>query len=109
MPIETDADRRMFVREDDFAVSVQWTSNAGTAVFSAIFDDNYALAIVPELDAGVEGSTPQILAVSSDVPADAEQGDSLIVRYGLPTAKTYIVVEFKPDGTGMTIARLQEA
>jgi hypothetical protein len=109
MPVETDDDRRLFVDADEFAVPVRWTSAGGTALFSAIFDDGYALLALPDIDAGVEGSTPQILAVGADIPADAAQDDTLVVRFGLPNAKIYAVVEIKPDGTGMTVVRLQEA
>jgi len=108
MPIESDADRRMFVEEDDFAVRVAWTHSGGTATFSAIFDDDYALIASPYLDAGAEGSTPQFIAPDADIPATGKQDDVVVVRHGTPSAKSYTVVEFKPDGTGMTVVRLQE-
>lgn len=104
MPVETDADRLLFVSEDDFAVPVSWVHSGGTATFSAIFDDDYRLLPSEFIDGGAEGSAPQILAVSTDVPATGKHGDAVTVN-----AKAYRVVEFKPDGTGMTVVRLQEA
>jgi hypothetical protein len=104
MAIETDADRRVFVEEDDFAVAVSWVHTGGTAAFSAIFDDDYRLLPADFVEAGAEGSAPQIQAVSADVPAGGKQGDAVTVN-----ATAYTVVEIKPDGTGMTVIRLQEA
>jgi hypothetical protein len=104
MPVETDSDRAVFIDDDDFAVPVSWVHAGGTATFSAIFDAEYQLITSAFLDGGVEGSGPQILARSTDIPALAKQGDSVTVK-----ATVYTAVEFKPDGTGMTIVRLQES
>lgn len=109
MAVESDDDRHMFVAEDDFGVSVSWTHSGGTATFPAIFDAEYQLVTSPFLDGGVEGNTPQIQVCSSDIPATAAQGDTLVVNPGTAKAASYSVVEFKPDGTGMTVVRLQEA
>lgn len=103
MPVESDADRRLFVEEDDFAVGVSWVHSGGTATFPAIFDAEYQLLTSPYLEGGAEGSTPQIHMCSADVPATGAQGDTVAVN-----ATSYRVVEFKPDGTGMTVVRLQE-
>lgn len=104
MPVETDDDRRLFVQDDDFAVPVLWTHSGGMASFSAIFDADYQLLSSAFLDAGVEGASPQLHACSADIPATAAQGDGVTVG-----ASSYRVAEIKPDGTGMTIVRLQEA
>jgi len=100
MAVETEADRLLFVDGDEFAVAVVW----GASSFTAIFDAEYQLLVTPLVDGGVEGSGPQILARSSDIPVGAAQGDALTVD-----GRSYKAVEFKPDGTGMTTVRLQEA
>lgn len=102
MPVETDDDRRLFVQDDDFAVPVLWAHSGGMAHFYAIFDADYQLLSSAFLDAGVEGASPQIHACSADLPPAAAQGDGVTVAGG-----SYRVVEIKPDGTGMTIVRLQ--
>lgn len=109
MPIETDDDRRLFMQVDDWAVPVAWASAGGTSVFSAIFDAEYQLLTSPFLDGGAEGSTPQLTVCDADLPAQAAQEDTVTVNVSTPKAKDYRVVEIKPDGTGMTIVRLQEA
>ncbi|KQS90303.1 hypothetical protein [Rhizobium sp. Leaf386] len=109
MPVETDADLRLFINEDDWAVPCHWTSTGGATDFPAIFDAEYQLITSPFLDGGAEGSTPQITMCAVDVPALAAHGDAVIVNFGTVKAALYTVVEFKPDGTGMTVVRLQEA
>ncbi len=103
MPVETDADRAVFVDDGDFAVAVAWAHAGGTATFTAIFDADYQLIASPFLDGGAEGAGPQITARSSDIPAQAAHGDAVTID-----ARAYRAVEFKPDGTGMTVVRLQE-
>ncbi|TPN79966.1 hypothetical protein [Mesorhizobium sp. B1-1-2] len=110
MAVETAADRALFVDADEFGASVTWTSASGSSTFPAIFDAEYQLLTVPGLEAGVEASGPQILFPSSSLPADAAQGDGVQVTDPATSAVSFFTaVEFKPDGTGMTIARLQEA
>lgn len=104
MPVETDADRRMFVNANDWAMPVVWIHAGGTAALAAIFDEDYALLGSPFVDAGMEGATPQIHCCSADVPPTGGSGDSVTVN-----GRRFTVAEIKPDGTGMTIVRLQEA
>ena len=100
MPVETDDDRAIFVDDGDFAVAVAW----GAASFSAIFDADYLLLATPFLEGGAEGAGPQITARASDLPPGAATGDALTVD-----GRAYTAVELTPDGTGMTVVRLQEA
>lgn len=108
MPVETDADRLAFLDDDEYGVVARWTSAGGSVDLPAIFDADYQLLTVPLLDGGAEGSGPQILLRSSDVPADAAHEDAITLHPGTAKAATYRVVEIKPDGTGMTTVRLQE-
>lgn len=103
MPIEDDDDRRLFIQEDDFAVPVSWNRAGQVFTFPALFDSEYSLLSSPLIDAGIEGATPQIHCCGADIPAGADHDDVVTVK-----GKTYAAVEFKPDGTGMTIVRLQE-
>lgn len=104
MAVETDADRRLFVEEDDFAVPVLWDRGGIASSFPAIFDSEYSLLSSPLFDGGVEGNMPQIQCCSSDLPAGAAHEDRVTVG-----GKVFAAVEFKPDGTGMTVVRLREA
>jgi hypothetical protein len=45
---------------------------------------------------------------SSDIPADAAHKDLVKVTSQIVGEKNYNVLEFQPDGTGMTVVRLQE-
>lgn len=108
MPVETDADRLAFLDDDEFGVVARWTSAGGSVDLPAIFDAEYQLLTVPLIDGGAEGTGPQILCRDADVPADAAHDDAVTLRPDTAKAKAYSVVEFKPDGTGMTTVRLQE-
>lgn len=105
MAVETDADRAIFVSSDDFGVSVVWTSASGAHdPFDAIFDDTFIALSAGEMDFSQEGGSLRIEMRSADVPADAAHGDALAIG-----TDNFTVVEFKPDGTGMTVVRLMEA
>lgn len=105
MPVETDADRALFVDADEFGASVSWQVGVAAAVtVSGIFDADYNLLTNPLLDEGMEGASPRLLLPSADLPAGAGHGDTLTIA-----AVSYTVVEIKPDGTGMSEVRLQEA
>lgn len=114
MAIETDADRAVFVSADDFGVKVVWTSAAGaSAPFDAIFDDTFVALSVGEMDFSQDASQPRLEMRSSDVPGDAAYEDTLqtgaLVAGSFVARASFKVVEFKPDGTGMTTVRLMEA
>lgn len=113
MATETDADRAVFVSANDFGVKVVWTSEAGaSAPFDAIFDDTFMALTVGEMDFSQDASQPRLEMRSSDVPGDAAQEDALqtgmLIGGNFVASASYKVVEFKPDGTGMTTVRLME-
>ena len=105
MPVETDADRAVFVDPDDFGTTVAWwrSFDIEPVRFPAVFDDEYQLISAQLADVGVEGSSPQFQCRTVDMPSGAAQADRVEIG-----GKRYSAVEFKPDGTGMTIVRLQE-
>lgn len=105
MPVETDADRAVFVDGDEFGSEVAWwrRDDVEPTTFTAIFDAEYQLLATPLLDAGVEASGPQIQCRTVDLPAGAAHSDRVEVD-----GTRYRAVEVKPDGTGMTIVRLHE-
>ena len=80
----------------DFAVAA---TLQGVAVASGvIFDADY----VEPLGNMVEGRAPVATAVSAEIPSVA-QGQSLVIG-----ATTYKVRGVEPDGTGITLLRLEE-
>lgn len=111
MPVETDAERALFLAADEFGCSVVWTRDGvAQPAFDAIFDAEYQLLTTPLIDSGVEGAGPQILCRESDLPAGAAQDDQVAVTDPITlVVTTYRAVEFKPDGTGMTVVRMQKA
>ncbi|WP_157784506.1 head-tail joining protein [Sinorhizobium fredii] len=109
MAIETDDDRLLFVDPDEFGAVAVWTSASGVKpAVSCIFDDTFVALAAGELEFTQEGGRLQITLRSSDVPADANQGDAVQVSSDVLGVKTFKVLEFQPDGTGFSIVRLQE-
>lgn len=70
--------------------------NGGAAV-PVIFDNGYSAAL------GMEGSGPMLQALDADVSAIV-QGNAVAIG-----STNYTVVTVEPDGTGVTVIRLQEA
>lgn len=114
MAIETDADRAIFVSADDFGVKAVWTSAGGaSAPFDCIFDSTFMAMTAGELEFTQEGAHVRIEMRSTDVPDDSDNDDTVqtgsVVADVFVASASYKVVEFKPDGTGMTVVRLMEA
>lgn len=99
MPVETDADRLVFVDPDDFGVVVTYTpAGGGGASFNALFNRpsiDFAVGEVAAVD-----RDPWLTCRSSDVPAGARGGD--VGDTVTVASETWRVVAIKPDGSGMT-------
>jgi hypothetical protein len=104
MPIETDADRAVFVNPDEFGAIAIYTpaGGAASAPFNGLFDD--PAAGVDMNDAVTVDSRPTLFCRAGDLPAGAvgDAGDSLQVA----GEGTFQVVSIEPDGTGMVLLRL---
>lgn len=110
MPVENAADRAIFLDPADFGTVVSWARGLAVTSFSAIFDADYQLISNAYLDEGAEASGPQFVARSADLPAGAVKGDSVSVTDPVTGGQLlFTALEFKPDGTGMTVVRLMEA
>ena len=102
MPAESAADlAAMF--GDDFAVLATWTHAGADTSLMVIFDAAH-MAVDLETGAPVSTSAPQITVRDADLPAGAAQGDAVIVA-----GKSWKVRDLQPDGTGVTVAMLEEA
>ncbi len=72
-------------------------ATVGGTVISAIFDAEYGEAL------WVSGTSPAIWCKSSDVD-EVEVGDAVTVSGG-----SYAVAGIEPDGTGLTVLKLQRS
>jgi len=99
MPVETDADRAVFLSADEFGDSATYAiSGGGSSLFTGIFDIPHIE--VAMWDASSSDRRPTFLCRTSDVPVGAAgggAGDTLSVD-----GTTYKVVDLEPDGQGMT-------
>lgn len=78
---------------DDFGTA----ATVGGVEVIGIFDAAYQDAL------GIAGNTPVLQCASADIP-DVAQGAAVSIG-----ARRYTVVAIEPDGTGLTLLRLQEA
>lgn len=83
-----------FFETSDFAE----TALFGATPISGIFDDAFASAM------GIAGSGPTFTCKSSDTTGLNPGTSTLTIR-----SSSYLVVGVEADGTGVSIARLQEA
>ena len=95
MAIETDAERLVF-----FADFGQTITKADTTTFTAIFDDEFAEA--GGLMNQIETSSPQLTCRTSDVSGLAHNA---VLTFG---GSTYHVIGIEPEGTGITILKLEK-
>jgi hypothetical protein len=107
MPVESTADRAVFVNPDEFGAVAIYTAAGGAASlpFAGQFDDPSIAADMndaPSIDA-----RPTFLCRAIDLPlgASGDAGDSLQVA----AEGTFEVVSIEPDGTGMVLLRLGAA
>lgn len=106
MAIETDADRAVFLDDEDFGVELAWPYTSAGRI-NGIFDESFLSLQAGDLEFSQEGARPQVLLRSSDIPSGAANGDRIRV-YLAGGAVDFRVLEKQPDGTGMTTVRLEE-
>jgi hypothetical protein len=92
-----DEDLGEFLDTDEFATAATYTPAGGSAkTVNGIFDARYFEAL------GIDGTQPAFTCVASDVP-DAARGDALVID-----SVDYKVSGVEPDGTGLTVLRLEK-
>ena len=88
-----------FDTDQGFAITASYTPDGGSAGdITGIFDDDFLL--VDDGQVGVHSSVPTFLTATSNVSSVAE-GDRIVIN-----SITYQIMDFKPDGTGMTTCML---
>lgn len=106
MPVESAADRLIFVSADDFGVEAAYTQNEAPEItIPGIFDRQH-LAIEAG-DGAVTGFAVTFTCRADDLAAlpfaRAMQGDWLTID-----GERWMVVEPQPDGTGMVVLLLRK-
>lgn len=104
MPVESAADRAVFVNPDEFGATAIYTPAGGAASdpIPGMFDDP---ATSTDLTQAVTiDARPTFFCDESLLPADAETGagDTLAIE----GEGTFEVVSVEPDGVGMVLLRL---
>lgn len=117
MPVETAADRLVFLDADEFGCEVTYTpvGGGGSSTVVGIFDSDYlAVDVGSEIQAATR--QPRLLCRVDDLVAGARENDVIaisaeqLVAAGLDPAGagTYLVKVIQPDGTGMVTLALEK-
>lgn len=105
MAVESAADRAAFVNAEEFGVTATYTPGVGSAVtLSGVFDE----PTEQRFDGpGLDVSMPTLLVRTADLPGSIAPGERTgdIVTIG---ARNFEPRTAEPDGTGMTLLRLEE-
>lgn len=109
MGVESAADRAIFLDVNDFGMTGTLVPVGGAAApLNGIFDNEYLMIAESAESAGMSSATPVFLVRSADLPASGVKGGALSLTVD-GAARSYLVAEIKPDGTGMSELRLTRA
>lgn len=103
MPVESAADRAVFVNGADFGETILWTVGDADPVAISVIGQAGSLMIDTQDGPMIQGQEATVVMPESDLPLGAAQGDEVLFR-----AKHYLVKSIEPDGTGMANMRLEE-
>lgn len=101
MPVESAADRAVFVNPDEFGVTATYgLAGGGSSTIDGIFDDGYRQAFDGP---GIASDQPRFIVRQADLPAGYGKGDSVTID-----GTEFEVAVIERDGTGMVVLALTE-
>ena len=103
MPVESAADRAVFVSGADFGETILWTAGLADPVAISVLGQAGSLMIETQDGPSIQGQEATFTLPDSALPLNADQGDDVLFR-----TRHYLVKSIEPDGTGMANVRLQE-
>lgn len=116
MPVESAADRLVFLAADEFGAVGRYESVLGRVVpaLAGIFDRpaDTVGASTSYTDAetiGIGSTTPRFLCRAADLPEDAGDEDRIRITVDGVDAGLFVVRLVEPDGTGLAALVLEEA
>jgi hypothetical protein len=102
--IESDEDRAAFMDPDEFGEHVSYRQGGlDVTSFYGLFEQTSATA-AGEYGGAILHRVTQLTCRTQDLPTDAADGDTLTVRDHAYTVRTV-----EPDGTGLSVLRLEQA
>lgn len=102
MPVESAADRLLFLDVDDFGTTASYTIQGGSAVNVIGIFDNEFIEINAGGTVGVAIQQPRFLCRTDDV-SSATEGDAITIL-----TVNYTIRIVQDDGTGMTTFVLEK-
>lgn len=113
MPVESAADRAVFVNPDEFGVTAAYApaGETDTTDIDGQFFEPFAVVMGSGFEGpGMEASRPVFVCRSADLPSNAREsvGDVLTLTDPLGVSRRFLVRTFRPDGSGMTAIAIEE-
>ncbi|UES51575.1 head-tail joining protein [Roseibium aggregatum] len=104
MPVETAADRASMFNPDEFGVTAQYVLQGGSPedVDGQFLNED---EVMPFGDVGLSSASPEFHCAAVDLPAGADEGDTLI----LPAGSYRVAAPIRCDGEGMAVLTLSES
>lgn len=97
MPVESAADRAVFVNNDEFGTTITWNG----ATLAALFD-NPTIMIGTADGPDIQTREVSLIVVEADLPPAAAADDPVTIN-----GTAYLARSIAPDGTGMALVRLE--
>ncbi|UYN98359.1 MAG: hypothetical protein KIT02_10310 [Devosia sp.] len=99
MPVESEADRAVFLNPDEFGAVVSWQ---GAPAPLAVLSQSGTL-LVGSLDGpDTQMREATLILREADLPGGADQDDAVTLN-----GVAYLVRSIEPDGTGLVLVRLE--
>lgn len=113
MPVESAADRLMFLAAADFGCVVTYTAFGGAAVpnIAGIFDNDFLSVEDSDNSAANYSRSPRFTCRSADLVGDGAEGDMIVIT-SAPSqpelvGRSYRCTVPHADGTGMAVLWLE--
>lgn len=107
MPVESEADRAVFVNPDEFGVTVRYQAEGQAARdIAGVFDDPSREAFAGDIGVSTPAS-PRVTIRAADLPEGAAPGENTGDRVTI-AGVAYEPRAAEPDGTGMLVLVLEE-
>lgn len=108
MPLESAADRAVFLNAEEFGASATMPDEDPVVSFSGVLDEDAEVSL-ERMGSGVQTVQPIFTVRNSDLPGSSLDGKRILVTHPITgLVINYRIGNIEPDATGMTILHLKE-
>lgn len=104
MPVESAADRAVFVNPDEFGAVVTWPLLGGGTIDIAVLSQTGTILLGTQDGPDVQTREATLVVVEASLPTGADQGQEITFD-----GTVFSVRSIEPDGTGFALVRMEQA